>query len=191
VGEYLPPYSRPSALPNALDAGDTPESWSPFNSRVEFDFAHYHFVAAQSLAGLIDTALDLWAATVVEFGGASPWKNSKELYATIDAIKHSESRWKTHTVRYQGPLPPGTPPKWMTQTYELCARDSRQVLHHQLETTQFKDNINLSPYRQFGNNRQRTWSNLMSGDWAWTQAVRTLRSNIICVFDILTNTFSG
>jgi hypothetical protein len=172
MGEYLPLHTRPPALPNALGGG-TPESWNPFISRIEFDFAHYHFVEAQSLAGLINKALDLWAATVVEFGGAAPWKNSKELYATIDAIKRSESPWKTYTVRYQGPRPLGALPKWMTQTYELCTRDSRQVIHHQLKTTEFKDKINLSPYRQFDSNHQRTWSNLMSADWAWTQAVRS------------------
>ena len=169
---YLRPYTRPPALPNDLNGG-TPESWTPFTSRIEFDFAHYHFVEAQSSAGLINMALDLWAATVVEFGGAAPWKNPKELYATIDAIKLSESPWKTYTVRYQGPLPPGARPKWMTQAYTLCTRDSRQVLHHQLETTEFKDKINLSPYRQFDSHHQRIWSNLMSADWVWTQAVRS------------------
>jgi hypothetical protein len=59
----------------------------------------------------------------------------------------------------------------MTQTYELCTRNSRQVLHHQLGTTEFKEKINLSPYCQFDSNYQRVWSNLMSADWAWTQAV--------------------
>ncbi|KAF8491736.1 hypothetical protein F5888DRAFT_1619731, partial [Russula emetica] len=34
----------------------------------------------------------------------------------------------------------------------------------------YKDKINLSPYRQFDSNHQQTWSNLMSADWAWTQA---------------------
>ncbi|KAF8487903.1 hypothetical protein F5888DRAFT_1796499 [Russula emetica] len=144
------------------------DSWDPFNSCIEFDFALYHFVEAQSSAGLIDKALDLWAATV---GDSAPWKNSKELYAMIDAIKLSESPWKTYTVQYQGPRPLGTAPKWMMQTYVLCAWDSRQVLLHQLETAQYyKDKINLSPYRQFDSNHQRTWSNLMSADWAWTQA---------------------
>ncbi|KAF8490678.1 hypothetical protein F5888DRAFT_1807962 [Russula emetica] len=166
AGEYLLPYTRPPDLPNPLN-GDAPDSWDPFNSRIEFDFALYHFVEAQSSAGLIDKALDLWAATV---GDSAPWKNSKELYATIDAIKLSESPWKTYTVRYQGPRPLGTAPKWMMQTYVLCARDSHQVLLHQLETAQYKDKINLSPYRQFDSNHQRTWSNLMSADWAWTQA---------------------
>jgi hypothetical protein len=79
-----------------------------------------------------------------------------------------------YTVRYGGPLPPGTPPKWMTQTYELCTRDSRQVLHQQLATTDFKDKINLSPYRQFDRDHQQIRSNLMSADWAGNRRYITL-----------------
>jgi hypothetical protein len=165
-GEYLPLYTQPEAVPD----NDT-NPWSPFQSRVEFDFANYHFVEAQTLASLIDKALDHWARCVLPFGGVAPWKNSSELYATIDAINLGNLPWKTYKVQYQGPFPPSIPPKWMTQTYELCTCDSCQVLHHQLGTTAFKDNINLSPYRQFDNTYQQTWSNLMSADWTWAQAV--------------------
>ena len=71
TGEYLPLYTRSPACPNTLD-GSFAESWSPFISCIEFEFAHFHFVEAQSSAGLIDKALDLWAATVVECGEAAP-----------------------------------------------------------------------------------------------------------------------
>jgi hypothetical protein len=141
---------------------------------VEFDFANYHFAQVQSSAANIDKALDMWATTVKEFGGDSPWKNSDNLYKTIDAIRHGDSPWKMYRIQYQGPKPPGTPPKWMMETYELYARDSRQVLHHQLATDQFKDKINLIPYRQFDNKGLRVWSNLLSADWAWSQAVCTM-----------------
>lgn len=170
-GEYLPPHTRPQATPNPPQ-GEATNPWSPFNSRIEFDFAHYHFVEAQNSAPLIDKALDLWAATVMEFGGDAPWKNAKGLYDTIDTIQRGDSPWKVYNIQYQGPLPPGTPPRWMTQTYELCARNTRQVLRNQLETAHFKDKINLTPYRQFDGSGQRVWSNLMSADWAWNQAVR-------------------
>ncbi|KIM80298.1 hypothetical protein PILCRDRAFT_9821 [Piloderma croceum F 1598] len=106
----------------------------------------------------------------MEYGGDAPWKNAAELYATIDAIQHGDSPWKVYEIRYRGPLPPGTPLKWMTETYQLCTRNSRQVLHHQLATSQFKDTINLSPYCQFDSTGKRVWSNLMSVDWAWIQA---------------------
>jgi hypothetical protein len=92
-GEYLLPHTCPQAPPNPLDGAAT-DPWNPFKSRIEFDFAHYHFVEVQSSAPLINKALDLWAATVVEFGGDAPWKKSKELYATIDTIQHGNSPWK-------------------------------------------------------------------------------------------------
>lgn len=118
----------------------------------------------------------MWAASVMEYGGDAPWKDAAELYGTIDDIQHGNSPWKVYQVRYNGPLPRGTPPKWMMQSYELCMRDSRQVLHHQLATSDFKDKINMVPYQQFDYKGQRSWSNLMSADWAWKQAACLISS---------------
>ncbi len=59
----------------------------------------------------------------------------------------------------------------MIETYELCTRDSRILLHNQLATTDFADAIDYKPYRQFDHRDDRVWSNLMSGDWAWNEAV--------------------
>ncbi|KAJ7483958.1 hypothetical protein B0H11DRAFT_2416136 [Mycena galericulata] len=146
-----------------------PGSWAPFESRTEFDFAHYHFVELQSSAAQIDKALDLWAAQVLQHGDCPPWRNAQDLYDTIDAIQHGDAPWKVYEIQYTGPRPLH-PPKWMTETYELCARDSRKVLHQQLANPDFKDKIDYSPYRQFDTDGQRVWSNLMSGDWAWKQA---------------------
>jgi hypothetical protein len=146
-------------------------SWEPFESRIEFDFVHYHFAEVQNSATKIDQALDMWAATVLEFGGDSPWKTSAELHVGIDTIKHGDSLWKVYHIHYQGPIPAGTPPKWMTKNYELYTRDSHQVLLHQIASSHFKDSINLTPYHQFDGDGQHSWSNLMSADWSWKQAV--------------------
>jgi hypothetical protein len=108
---------------------------------------------------------------VHEFGGNARWASAAELYADIDSVRSGEAPWKTYRVRYQGLLPPGTPPRWMTQEYELCTRDIRQLLHNQLGTTAFKDHVDYVPYRQFNHGGHRVWSNLMSGEWAWKQAV--------------------
>jgi hypothetical protein len=164
-GEFLPLYTCPPAPRSEEDP------WSLFESQTDFNFAYYHFIEVQNLAILIDKALDMWVSQVAEFHGRVPWKNTKELYATIDDIQCSHSPWVVYKIRYQGPLPPGPPPKWMMQTYELCARDTCKVLHHQLESTHFKDKINLTPYRQFDESGQCIWSNVMSADWAWTQVV--------------------
>ncbi|KAJ7224045.1 hypothetical protein GGX14DRAFT_648209 [Mycena pura] len=169
-GAYLPEYAAP-APPHAPPAhGQDPMAWTPFNSRLEFDFTHFHFVQVQSSEGSINTALDLWAASVLPYGATAPWKNTKELYATIDRIQNGDMPWRTHQVRYTGPIPAGTPLKWMTQTYEVCTRNLRDVLHHQLASRDFKGLVDMIPYRQFNHNGWRSWSNLMSGDWAWKQA---------------------
>ena len=167
--EYLPPFTRPPH--SAAQANVDDSCWNPFSSRIEFDFAYYHFVEVQNSAAKIDKALDWWTAVVMKFGETATWKNSDELYAAIDAIKEGSAPWKVYRIHYKGPRPPGTPPRWMTETYELCTRDSRQVLHNQLSAKKFKDNFNVAPYRQLSNKGVRIWSNLMSGDWAWKQAV--------------------
>ncbi|KAJ7646325.1 hypothetical protein DFH06DRAFT_1270859 [Mycena polygramma] len=169
-GAFLPPFVGPPPAPAPPANGQDTGAWEPFHDRFEFDFAHFHFVKAQSSEGHINTALDLLAAALLKHGDRAPWKDARELYATIDSIQDGQAPWKTHSLRYTGPLPRGTPPKWMTQSYNLCTRDTRQILHNQLGTTAFKDHVNLVPYRQFNHGGKRVWSNLMSGDWAWKQA---------------------
>jgi hypothetical protein len=173
-GGYLPDPPPALPAPQPIDGRD-PTSWVPFGSRLDFDFAHYHFVEAQSSAGAIDTALDMWQASILKHGENVPWTNAQDLYNTIDSIQLGDAPWKTYKISYDGPLPPGTPPKWMTETYELCARDSRLVLHNQLASSEFKGMTNFVPYQQFDGEGRRIWSNFMSADWAWKQAVRLVR----------------
>ncbi|KAJ6506530.1 hypothetical protein C8R45DRAFT_508629 [Mycena sanguinolenta] len=169
-GQYVPPFTPPPPRPAPPADGSDPAAWSPFASRLEFAFADFHFSTAQSSAANISTALDLWAAAAIESGVTIPWNNPTEMYETIDAINDGNAPWRTHTVRYSGPLPAGQPPRWMTQEYHLCTRDLREVLHNQLATTSFKDHVDYVPYRQFNHAGKRVWSNFMSGDWAWKQA---------------------
>jgi hypothetical protein len=168
-GNDLPPHASPP--PHTLPEDASWNPWHPFQSRIDFDFAYYHFIEIQSSEGNIDKALDWWAASVMEFGGDTPWKNSADMYRTIDAIQHGDAPWKVYQVNFRGLLPLGTPPKWMTETYELCMRDTRQVLHHQLATSDYAGDINYTPYKQFDSDGKRIRSNLMSASWAWKQAV--------------------
>jgi hypothetical protein len=149
----------------------TPEAWYPFDDRISFDFADYHFVRQQSSEGNIDRALNIWAAQVLRHGERIPWASAKDLYNTIDTIREGQNVWKTYRLRYNGPLPTGTPPKWMTQTYELYTRDTLEIARAQLGSEEFRGKLNYTPYRQFNKQGQRVISNLMSGDWAWKQAV--------------------
>ncbi len=155
-------------------------SWDPFPSQVTFDFTYFHFVKQQTSKSGINKALDLWVASVLEYGENVPWTDAQELYATIDSIQHGQAPWKAFKLSYCGPLPEGIPPWWMMDTFELCTRDSWTLLHQQLETTDFKDKIHYVPYKQFRGDGSRVWSNLMSADWAAKQAVEyPLRKHII------------
>lgn len=60
-GITLPQHAPPPPPPPVPEA-HTAESWFPFSDRVEFDFAHLHFVRLQSSAAEIKLALDMWAA---------------------------------------------------------------------------------------------------------------------------------
>ncbi|KAJ6609298.1 hypothetical protein B0H10DRAFT_2166369 [Mycena sp. CBHHK59/15] len=163
-GNYLPPHAPPPPPPPPPEDGQDPDAWEPFGSRLAFDFAQYHFVELQTSERNIATALDLWAAAVCESGKFGPWSTAKELYADIDRVRHGDAPWKTYSIRYTGPLPAGTPPRWMTQEYELCTRDVRQLLHHQLSTTTFKDHVDYVPYRQFNHGGNRKQADIITED---------------------------
>ena len=173
-GVELPPHAPP---PQAEHFDNESKPWLPFDSRLEFDFAWYHFVKQQSSVSGINEALDLWAAAEVRHGGHIRWANAQALYDTIDEINRGDVPWRTFQLSYKGPLPASTPPKWMTRTYELCIRDSRQVLQQQMADPAFKDHMFYTPYRQFNAASKRVYSNLMSGDWAWQQAVCIISSH--------------
>ncbi|KAL1753654.1 hypothetical protein FB107DRAFT_217331 [Schizophyllum commune] len=172
-GRFLPPGSTPPPPPPPPPppASVTDDvAWHPFRARTEFDFADYHFVEQQTSVSEIRKALDHWTATLLPHGQRAPWKDEKELYATIDAIQSGSSPWTCVKMRYTGERPSGVPPRWMTQEYELYTRDSRTLLHQQLSSEQFKDSLTPTPYRQFDSAGNRVLSNFMSGDWAWDQA---------------------
>jgi hypothetical protein len=93
------------------------------------------------------------------------------MYTTIDSIREGSIAWRTVKFHYNGPLPTGAPPRWTTEEYELCFRDPRCILLDQIASPDLQHHFNYIPYKQFNQNRERVWSNLMSGEWAWNEAV--------------------
>ena len=170
-GTFLPEHTRPPPL----DAPDATEGnvYHPFEDGLAFDWAHYHFAELQSSEREINKGLDLWLAANLKAGNDTPlpWSSAKEMYQAIDAIQEGDAPFETICFKYSGPIRPN-PPAWMTETYELCTRNSRTLLHHQLATSDFANTFTPKPYRQFNHTGDRVWSNLMSADWAWSEAVR-------------------
>lgn len=173
-GVPLPEQARPPTWKEL----DQSNPWSPFDDRLGFEFCHHHYADAQSSASKVNKALDFWVAAKIQALKTSDcehinaeWDSAKKMYETIDKIQLGSSPFSTVKIRYSGPRP-DNPPSWMNQEYELCYRDTRKVLHDQLATADFASDFDPAPYRQYQANGERVWSNLMSGEWAWDQAVR-------------------
>ena len=92
------------------------------------------------------------------------------MYETIDQIQAGLAPFRSYWLKYNGPMLP-TPPKWMMQEYELYAHDPPLVLQQQLATPKFSNKFDPIPYHRFNSTGDQVFSNLMSGDWAWDQAV--------------------
>ncbi|KAI9439702.1 hypothetical protein H4582DRAFT_1812628 [Lactarius indigo] len=147
------------------------QDWTPFEDRLAFDWAYYHYVNLQSSAAEIAEGLNLWSATSIKHGATigAPWRNAKEMYATIDSIKIGSLPFKAFVFQYTGPKPT-VPPRWMEEVYELNTHDVLDVIWEQLATPDFRGQFNYVPYKEFNGKGERVWSNLMLGQWASMQA---------------------
>ncbi|KAH9029736.1 hypothetical protein EDB84DRAFT_1562744 [Lactarius hengduanensis] len=147
------------------------QDWTPFEDRLAFDWAYYHYVNLQSSAAEIAEGLNLWSATSFKHGSTvgAPWRSAKEMYATIDTIEIGSLPFQTFMFQYTGPKPL-VPPCWMEEAYELNTRNILEVIQEQLATSDFKSQFDYVPYKEFNGRGERVWSNLMSGQWASMQA---------------------
>lgn len=60
----------------------------------------------------------------------------------------------------------------MTALYEIYYRDPREVIKNMIADKTFKNAFDYVPYQEFDEDGFRRYENLMSGDWAFLQAVR-------------------
>lgn len=120
--------------------------------------------------------MELWATDAAREGKEPPFGGSREFQAIIDSIEGS-AEWKRFEVKYNGELPDGPVPSWMTQPVEVYYRDPKAVLHGILRNRTFDDEFKYVPYREY-RNMKRHWSEFMSGNWSWDQAVCICESSL-------------
>jgi len=170
--------SAPPPAREPLDA-KSHNPFHPFEDRLAFEFADYHFSREQTSKASIDQALQLWAAQSAKNGYDDvPWKSANEMYRTIDRIQQGDNPWKTVSFRYQGTLP-DNPPKWMTEDFVLVTRNLRHLLHEQIACPDFDGHWDYVPFIEFNHHGDRVWTSIMSGDWAARQAVRFHLHNVL------------
>jgi Plavaka transposase len=149
------------------------DDWTPFSSRIEFELAELLFKRAEASNSCIDDLLDLWAADVLCSGRQPPFADHDDLHDMIDSIEEGRTSWHSFQVSYQGERPTGNVPSWMDESYDVWHRDPHKVIEDLLANSDFDGSFDYVPYQEFENGKRR-WSDFMSGNWAWKQAVCTL-----------------
>ncbi|EIW76544.1 hypothetical protein CONPUDRAFT_129795 [Coniophora puteana RWD-64-598 SS2] len=169
-GEYVSPSSQPDLPPPR-----SPSDWFPFNNQVEFETADLLYRRVQMSATHIDALLAVWGASLTKEDGSElppPFLDHDKMYKAIDKIEHCDVAWETFNVSYQGPRPSQNIPTWMDGKYDVWFRDPREVIKNILSRPDMKDDIDLTPYRDYDEAGVRQYENMFSGDWAWDQATR-------------------
>ena len=155
------------ALPETQPGG-TPSGWSPFHSQVQFETADFLFKKAEMSQGNIDILMELWSSTTGN--SQAPFRDHRDMLATIDAIDGSGTPWQSFSAGYSGTRPPNDPPDWMLKDYTVFFRDPLAVVRSIISNPDFNGQFDYAPYMEFEDEKQRL-SDLMSGKWAWKQAV--------------------
>lgn len=169
-GNFLP--ENTPAPPREPQPND---DWSPYESRIEFELADTLFTRAQSSNTVINEILEIWAADKLKHNANAPFGNNKDLQAHIDATILGDVPWQSFNVSYNGDVPDDNASAWMTSKYDVWYRDPREVVRNLLSNPDFDGKFDYSPYREFRDGK-RQWTDFMSGNWAWNQAVSSYLS---------------
>jgi hypothetical protein len=119
----------------------------------------------------INTLLDLWAATLLKHGDVPPFANAPDLYNTIDSTPLGDVPWQSFSLTYNGELPDGPAPPWMTSEYDVWFWDPHVVIKNMISSPDYINHFDVAPIRNFDSNGEREYQHFMSGDWAWDEAV--------------------
>ena len=167
---------EPGALPPSQSV-DGPSDWAPFDSQVEFETADFLFKKVEMSQGDIDVLMQLWASTTADHH--APFKGHEDMLAAIDSIQHGEAPWHSFSAKYSGNCPSVNPPNWMVKEYTVYYCNPLTVIQNILSNPSFKGQFDYSPYEESEDGVRRR-SDLMSGDWAWKQAVSSMLLFMFC-----------
>lgn len=164
-GNFLPPDARPPARSPV-------EDYTPFENRPAFHFAELMFKRIQASIGNIDDLLRALAAyNVTQNGADTPFDSAEDLLSTIDMIPYGDAPWESFSVRYTGAVDEDSP-SWKRAEFVVHCRNARTVTHNIIGTEEFNGKFDFTPYQEYLPDGSVCYSNLMSGEHAYTQAVR-------------------
>jgi hypothetical protein len=129
----------------------------------------------------INELMDIWAAYQQDDEGqpSPPFSGAADLYNTIDATELGDVPWQAFSVKFDGDIPDHAP-SWMTVSYEVWFRDPLAVVEGQLGNKDFGNEMDWAPKQVFSKDGKRQFSDFMSANDAWDQAVCSCFSPLYC-----------
>ncbi|KAG1747268.1 uncharacterized protein EDB91DRAFT_1235985 [Suillus paluster] len=138
----------------------SPDDWTPYRDRVEFETAKFLYTCNQMSAGDINVLLDLWAATLLKHNDKPPFADCRDLHKTIDSTLGP----------VHGEKPEHNVPLWMGQSHDIWYRDPHEVIWNMLANPDYATEMDYQPYHEFStDSNECQWQDFMSSDWAWNQ----------------------
>ncbi|KAF5379158.1 hypothetical protein D9615_006028 [Tricholomella constricta] len=167
VDPHMPP------LPRTMPEND---NWAPYSDEIQFRTAEFLYRRVEMSASSIDYLFDLWGHSMAVYDGLAPFSSYDEMYQVIDATRHGDAPWKCFTTTYDGDVG-SNDPSWKSAEYEVWHRDPDVVLANMLDNPDFDGQFDYAPYLRRNKDGQRTWSDFMSGNFAWKHANTILEEN--------------
>jgi hypothetical protein len=139
--------------------------------------------------GNIDILMQLIAAWEASRSDDSepeaPFNDGKHMLNAIDSIPLGDVPWEAFKVTYNGDIPLNGAPSWMKKEYEVWYRNPLHVMENQIGNPDFANEQDYAPKQIIGQNNKRQYTDFMSAQWAWDQAVclKLLVSQIYLIFD--------
>ncbi|KAG2110399.1 uncharacterized protein F5147DRAFT_745329 [Suillus discolor] len=167
INDDIPPNTPPPPRPSNRG----PDNWTPYANRVDFEVADFLYRRNQMLGGDIDFIFNLWAASLAAHGETPPFANHVEMYNVIDSTPLGDVAWQSFTSEYNGALPEGDVPTWMTSEYDVWFQDPQILVHNILSNPDFQGEFDYAPLQEYDtSNGAHRFQDFMSGDWCWKQA---------------------
>lgn len=169
AGQFVPPNHPPE--PYAPLAG-----FEPFSSREQYEFTALHYERARSKDD-VQEVLNIFKAKDIRDGNEAPplYHSHAEMLNKIDSIPVGEATWHSFSLRYNGPTDAQSA-AWKHQKFTVHARNIQTVLANMLSNPAFNGRFDYVAYEEWkeSGDRDRLYSDLMSGMWATEESVRTI-----------------
>ena len=129
-----------------------PDDWTPYRDQIKFETAQFIYCQTQMLVPNINKLLDLWASTLLKHNEPPPFANHLDLYNTIDSTPLGNVAWQSFSIRYNGDVPEGTVPQWMTSEYDVWFCDPHTIIKNMIDSLDYNHHIDVAPLQIFNSN---------------------------------------